>query len=54
MSAVKPRMAVAYHFFKDYDTTPSVYDRIRKTYDGPLSRNRSDPPCENQGITRQT
>jgi ribonuclease Z len=37
MSSVKPRMAVAYHFFKDYDTTPSVYDRIRKTYDGPLS-----------------
>jgi ribonuclease Z len=37
MSEVKPRMAVAYHFFKDYDTTPSVYDRIRKTYDGPLS-----------------
>ena len=37
MSAVKPRMAVAYHFFKDYDKTPSVYDRIRKTYDGPLS-----------------
>jgi len=37
MSAVKPRMAVAYHFFKDYDTTPSVYERIRKTYDGPLS-----------------
>jgi ribonuclease Z len=37
MSAVQPRMAVAYHFFKDFDTTPSVYDRIRKTYDGPLS-----------------
>jgi ribonuclease Z len=37
MSAVKPRMAVAYHFFKDFDTTPQVYDRIRKTYDGPLS-----------------
>ena len=37
MSAVKPRMAVAYHFFKDFDTTPSVYERIRKTYDGPLS-----------------
>lgn len=37
MSAVKPRMAVAYHFFKDPDTAPAVYDRIRKTYDGPLS-----------------
>ncbi len=37
MSEVKPRMAVAYHFFKDYDTTPQVYSRIRSTYDGPLS-----------------
>jgi ribonuclease Z len=36
MSAVKPRMAVAYHFFKDFDTTGAVYERIRKTYDGPL------------------
>ncbi len=37
MSEVKPRMAVAYHFFKDYDTAAAVHDRIRKTYDGPLS-----------------
>ena len=37
MSAVKPRMAVAYHFFKDFDTTGAVYERIRETYDGPLS-----------------
>ena len=37
MSTVKPRMAVAYHFFKDFDTAPQVYDRIRTTYDGPLS-----------------
>jgi ribonuclease Z len=37
MSAIKPRMAVAYHFFKDFDTAPQVYDRIRKTYGGPLS-----------------
>ena len=37
MSAVKPRMAIAYHFFKDWDTTAQVHDRIRKTYDGPLS-----------------
>jgi len=36
MSAVKPRMGVAYHFFKDWDTTGAVYERIRKTYDGPL------------------
>ena len=37
MSTIKPRMAVAYHFFKDFDTTAGVNDRIRKTYDGPLS-----------------
>lgn len=37
MSAIEPRMAVAYHFFKDFDTTASVYDGIRSTYDGPLS-----------------
>ena len=37
MSELKPRMAVAYHFFKDVDTTAGVNDRIRKTYDGPLS-----------------
>ncbi len=37
MSAVKPRMAVAYHFFKDFDTTAAVNSRIRTTYDGPLS-----------------
>lgn len=37
MSTVKPRHAVAYHFFKDYDTTASIYERIRSTYDGPLS-----------------
>jgi ribonuclease Z len=37
MSEINPRMAVAYHFFKDFDTTASVNDRIRTTYDGPLS-----------------
>ena len=37
MSLVQPRMAVAYHFFKDFDTTAEVHDRIRKTYSGPLS-----------------
>jgi len=37
MSRIKPRMAVAYHFFKDFDTTASINDRIRTTYDGPLS-----------------
>ncbi|MGB5457358.1 MAG: guanitoxin biosynthesis MBL fold metallo-hydrolase GntH [Gammaproteobacteria bacterium] len=37
MAEIKPRMAVAYHFFKDFDTTAAVNDRIRTTYDGPLS-----------------
>ena len=37
MSEIQPRMAVAYHFFKDFDTTGDVFDRIKKTYDGPLS-----------------
>jgi len=37
MSIVKPRMAVAYHFFNDFDTTPDIQKRIRTTYDGPLS-----------------
>jgi len=37
MTSVKPRMAIAYHFFKDFDTTAGVNDRVRKTYDGPLS-----------------
>jgi ribonuclease Z len=37
MSMVEPRHAVAYHFFKDFDTTGPVLERIRTTYDGPLS-----------------
>jgi len=37
MSIIKPRMAVAYHFFKDFDTTADINNRIRTTYDGPLS-----------------
>lgn len=37
MTETEPRMAVAYHFFKDFDTTAEVYERIRSTYEGPLS-----------------
>ena len=37
MSMIKPRMAVGYHFFNDYDTYPVVYDEVRQTYDGPLA-----------------
>jgi len=37
MAATKPRMAVAYHFFNDFDTAPAVLREIRRTYDGPLA-----------------
>jgi ribonuclease Z len=37
MTEVKPRMAIAYHFFNDYDIRYAVYEGIRTTYDGPLS-----------------
>jgi ribonuclease Z len=37
MAEIQPRMAVAYHFFNDYDTQPIVLKDIRDTYDGPLS-----------------
>jgi ribonuclease Z len=37
MSTIRPRHAIAYHFFKDHDTTGPILERIRKTYDGPLS-----------------
>lgn len=37
MSVVKPRHAVGYHFYNDFDTQPEVIARVRTTYDGPLS-----------------
>ena len=37
ISEVKPRHAVAYHFFNDEDTRYQVYEGIRETYVGPLS-----------------
>jgi len=37
MATIKPRMAVAFHFFNDYDTQPLVLQDIRSVYDGPLS-----------------
>jgi len=36
MSLVKPRLAVGYHFYNDFDTEPEVRRRARKTYDGAL------------------
>jgi len=37
MSTIKPRHAVAYHFFNEEGTRYGVYDGIRSTYEGPLS-----------------
>ena len=37
MSSIKPRHAVAYHFFSEEGTRYVMYEDIRKTYDGPLS-----------------
>jgi len=37
MSTIKPRQAVAFHFFNDEGTRYGIYDGIRSTYDGPLS-----------------
>jgi len=34
---IKPRMAVAWHFYNDFDTRYDVYEQIRTTYDGPLT-----------------
>ena len=36
MSELKPRMAVGYHVFNDFDTQPQIMSEIRKTYDGPV------------------
>ncbi len=37
MSTLKPRHAVAYHFFNEEGTRYAIYEGIRDTYDGPLS-----------------
>jgi ribonuclease Z len=37
MSTVKPRHAIAYHFFNESDTRDQVLEYIRETYDGPLT-----------------
>jgi len=36
MSMTKPRMAVGYHVFNDFDTKPQILSEIRKTYSGPV------------------
>jgi ribonuclease Z len=37
MALVKPRLALGYHFYNDFDIQPEVMRRLRKTYDGPVS-----------------
>lgn len=37
MSVIKPRRAVAFHFFNEEGTYPGIFSGIRETYDGPLS-----------------
>ncbi len=36
MSEIKPRMAVGYHVFNDFDTQPQIVQEVRSTYDGPF------------------
>jgi ribonuclease Z len=36
MSLTKPRLAVGYHVFNDFDTKPLIMSEIRQTYDGPV------------------
>jgi ribonuclease Z len=37
MSMVKPRMAVAYHYWNHRDIELEIFEAVRKTYDGPLT-----------------
>ncbi len=37
MSTLKPKHAIAYHFFNEEGTRYGIYEGIRETYDGPLS-----------------
>jgi len=37
MSEIKPRHAVAYHFFNEEGKRYGIYDGVRSIYDGPLS-----------------
>ena len=37
LSMVKPRQAVVYHIFNDFDTAPEIEREIRKHYQGPLA-----------------
>jgi len=37
MSTIKPKHAVAYHFFNEEETRYEIFAGVRETYDGPLS-----------------
>ena len=37
MSMIKPRLAIAYHFFNDHDTIERIMQGVRTTYDGPVT-----------------
>ncbi|UCB54884.1 MAG: MBL fold metallo-hydrolase [Thiotrichales bacterium] len=37
MSMVKPRMAVAYHYWNHRDVELEIFEGVRKTYEGPLT-----------------
>jgi len=36
-SMVRPRLAVSFHFYNDFDTASEIEREIRKNYDGPLA-----------------
>jgi ribonuclease Z len=36
MSDLKPRLAVGYHVFNDFDTLPTIIEEVESTYDGPF------------------
>ena len=44
MSVVKPRHAVAYHFFNEEATRYGIYEGIRETYSGPLFPSNAESP----------
>ena len=37
MSMIKPRLAIAYHFFNDHDTIAGIMKGVRSTYGGPVT-----------------
>jgi ribonuclease Z len=37
LAECNPRLAVAFHFFNDFDTAPEMEREIRKHYKGPLA-----------------